>query len=210
MTTIIETRPIMCHEDDLVIVELHYTIILIKSILACCKTEAELIKMVDPKNLLSIIYLFGQKNQIMASLKNKLILFVLITIVQSCQIHDTVNRNTFVGMYLASSRNISDTLIIYRDYTFFHVYHELKNKSAFVQTGKWKTTANGNYELTNWKADSISLSGADIFPLRNRLTGLIKFSYPLVTSDDIDYVKFPFHKVDEPTYSDKNRNQLVF
>jgi hypothetical protein len=124
----------------------------------------------------------------MINLKNNVI-FLFMIIALSCNVHGPVDKGKLVGMYTAVTPGFIDTLIIYGNFTYFHAIHGTEKKFFYSQFGNWKATVENYYDLLQWRTDSTVRGGADILPLFNKLTGSITFAYPLVTAEDIDYVK---------------------
>jgi hypothetical protein len=116
-------------------------------------------------------------------------IFLIVTIAVSCNLHAPVSKSKFIGTYVASTPAFVDTLVIYKNGTYFHVIHGTADRSTFSQIGKWRATVMNYYDLLDWRTDSTVNGGADIIPQINRLTGSVTFAYPLVTAEDIDYVK---------------------
>ena len=98
-----------------------------------------------------------------------------------------IDERKFVGTYQVTTKDFRDTLWINENYIYQHVYYNEKSQDKFYQKGVWKPTVNGYFDLTDWKTDSISFGGADILPLFYSLSSTIKFAYPLVTSNDLEY-----------------------
>ena len=120
----------------------------------------------------------------------RVLFFLAFPFFQSCVLNDckwlNVKAPELTGLYTMHSGPVLDTLLIKRDFTFYHSARNKDTKDFYHRTGKWKSTVDGYYEFSNY-APASEVNSWYTKPYKCSMDGMI--TIPKCNNEDCVYKK---------------------